>query len=31
MKIKTSELIGPDFEYPDWSRKTVGEVLEEFK
>ena len=26
-----SMLIGPDFEYPDWSHKTVGEVLEEFK
>ena len=24
-------LIGPDFEYPDWSHKTVGEVLEIFK
>lgn len=26
-----SALIGPDFEYPDWSHKTVGEVLEAFK
>lgn len=26
-----SMLIGPDFEYPDWSHKTVGEVLEKFK
>lgn len=26
-----SMLIGPDFEYPDWSHKTVGEVLEGFK
>lgn len=25
------QLIGPDFEYPDWSHKTVGEVLEIFK
>lgn len=24
-------LIGPDFEYPDWSHKTVGDVLKEFK
>lgn len=26
-----SDLIGPDFEYPDWSRKTIWEVLEKFK
>lgn len=26
-----SMLIGPDFEYPDWSHKTIGEVLEKFK
>lgn len=26
-----NDLIGPDFEYPDWSHKTVGEVLESFK
>ena len=25
------DLIGPGFEYPDWSHKTVGEVLEKFK
>lgn len=31
MKIKTAELTGPEFEYPDWSHKTIGEVLEKFK
>lgn len=25
-----NDLIGPDFEYPDWSHKTVGEVLEKY-
>ena len=25
------DLIGPNFEYPDWSHKTIGEVLEKFK
>lgn len=25
-----TQLIGPDFEYPDWSHKTVGEVLEKY-
>lgn len=29
--VALSDLIGPDFEYPDWSHKTVGEVLEKFK
>lgn len=24
------DLIGPDFEYPDWSHKTIGEVLEKY-
>lgn len=24
-------LIGPDFEYPDWSHKTIGGLLKEFK
>lgn len=25
------DLIGPSFEYPDWSHKTVGEILEQFE
>ena len=29
--LAISVLVGPDFEYPDWSHKTVGEVLEGFK
>lgn len=24
------DLIGPDFEYPDWAHKTVGEILKQF-
>ena len=25
------DLIGPSFEYPDWSHKTVGEILKQLK
>lgn len=26
-----TDLIGPDFEYPDWSHYTIGQVLEKVK
>ena len=31
LRFGVQTLIGPEFEYPDWSHKTVGEVLKEFK